>query len=125
LSLEGVDDIHSSDSLPLGVFSVCDGIPDDVLQENLENTSGFLVDETRNTLHTTTASQTTNGRLGDTLDIVTKNLAMTLSATLSEPLASFTATSHLEMRICDAQILLRCGGFSRLIYPSSSGLGHI
>src|SRR2546422_482868 len=30
LSLQGIDDIHGSDSLPLGMFSVGDGISDDV-----------------------------------------------------------------------------------------------
>lgn len=37
-----------------------------VLQEDLEYTAGFLIDETTDTLHTTTASETTNGGLGDT-----------------------------------------------------------
>jgi hypothetical protein len=44
----------------------------------------------RDTLNTTTTSETANGRLGDALDIVTKNLAMTLSATLAKTLSSFT-----------------------------------
>ena len=94
LPLEGVDDIHGSYSLPLGVLSVGDGIPDDILKEYLENTSGLFVDEARDTLDTTTTSKATNSRLGDTLDIVTKNLAMTLGATLSESLASLTTSSH-------------------------------
>jgi len=44
LSLEGVDDIERSDSLALGVLSVCDGIADDTLEKGLENTTGLLVD---------------------------------------------------------------------------------
>ena len=36
LPLEGIDNIHSSDSLPLGVLSVGDGITDDILQEDLK-----------------------------------------------------------------------------------------
>ena len=96
LPLEGVDDIHGSYSLPLGVLSVGDGIPDDILKEYLENTSGLFVDEAGDTLDTTTTSQATNSRLGDTLDIVTKNLAMTLGAPLSESLASLTASSHFD-----------------------------
>ena len=35
LPLQGIDNIHGSDSLPLGVLSVGDGIPDDILQEDL------------------------------------------------------------------------------------------
>jgi hypothetical protein len=37
LSLEGIDNIHGSDSLPLGVFSVGDSITDDILKEDLED----------------------------------------------------------------------------------------
>ncbi len=49
LPLEGIVDIHGGDSLPLGVFSVGDGITDDVLKEDLEDTSGLLIDEVRDT----------------------------------------------------------------------------
>ncbi|ELU06605.1 hypothetical protein CAPTEDRAFT_189241 [Capitella teleta] len=85
---EGVDDVHGGDSLPLGVLSVGDGITDDILKEDLQNTSGLLVDQTRDTLQTTSASQTTDGGLGDALDVVTQHLPVTLGATLSESLTS-------------------------------------
>jgi hypothetical protein len=52
--------------LPLGMLSVGDGITDNVLEEDLENTASLLVDETGDTLDTTTASETTNSGLGDT-----------------------------------------------------------
>jgi len=45
----------------------------------------------RDTLDTTTASETADSRLGDTLDVVAKNLAVTLSTALAEALATFTA----------------------------------
>ena len=96
LSLESIDDIHGGDSLPLGVLGVGDSVTDDVLKEDLEDTSGLLVDEARDTLDTTAASQTADGGLGDALDVVTKNLAVTLGASLSESLASFASTSHVE-----------------------------
>ena len=35
LPLESVDDVHGSDSLPLGMLSVGDGVTDDILQEHL------------------------------------------------------------------------------------------
>jgi hypothetical protein len=44
----------------------------------------------RDTLHTTTTSKTTDRRLRDTLDVVTKNLAMTLGSTLPKTLATFS-----------------------------------
>ena len=46
LSLESIDDVHGCDGLPLGVLCVGDGITDDVLKENLEDTSGLFVDQT-------------------------------------------------------------------------------
>lgn len=64
---------------PLGVFGVSDRVTDDlgirnqggtgmavrimthVLKENLQNTTGLLIDETRDTLYTTTTSEATNG----------------------------------------------------------------
>ena len=94
LTLQSVNHIHSGHSLPLGVLGVGDSITDHVLKENFENTTSFLVDQARNTLDTTTASETTNGRLGDTLDVITQHLPVTLSATLSQTLSSFTASRH-------------------------------
>lgn len=84
LALEGVDDIHGGDGLAAGVLAVGDGVADDVLEEHLEDTTGLLVDQARDTLDTTTASQAANGGLGDALNVVAKNLAMTLGAALAE-----------------------------------------
>jgi hypothetical protein len=70
------------------VLSVGDGITDDTLEEGLEDTTRLLVDHGRDTLDTTTTSQTADGRLGDTLDVVTKNLPVALGTTLSEALAA-------------------------------------
>jgi hypothetical protein len=91
------------------MFGVCDRVTNDVLQEDLEDTTSFLVDETGDTLDTATAGQTTNSGFGDTcndvgddegcrtkkltLDVVTKNFAMTLCTTLAETLA---ATSNSQ-----------------------------
>ena len=95
LAFEGVDDVHGSDCLPLGVFGVGDGVTDDVLKEHLQDTTGLFVDQARDTLDSTTTGQTTDSRLGDTLDVITKYLAMTLSASLSESLASLSTSSHV------------------------------
>ena len=94
LALEGVDHIHGSHGLPLGVLGVGDGITDDVLKENLEDTTGLLVNKTRDALHTATTSETTNSGLRDTLDVITKYFPVTLSATLSKALSSFATSSH-------------------------------
>jgi len=37
-----------------------------ILEEDLKNTTSLLVDETRDTFHTTTTSETADGRLRDT-----------------------------------------------------------
>jgi hypothetical protein len=91
LTLQGVDNVHGGDSLPPGVLSVGDRVPDDVLKEDLEHTTGLLVDETGDTLDTATTSETTDGGLGDALDVVTEDLPVTLGASLSESFSSFTA----------------------------------
>ena len=96
LPLQSVHNVHGCDGFPLGVLCVGDGVTDHVLQENLENSTGLLVDEAGDTLHTTTASQTPNGRLCDTLDVITENFPVTLSATLSKTLASFAASRHVN-----------------------------
>ena len=46
LTLEGVDDVHGGDSLAAGVLSVGDRVTDDVLEEDLQHTSGLFIDET-------------------------------------------------------------------------------
>jgi hypothetical protein len=56
------------------VLSVGDGITDDVLKEDLEDTTGLLVDESGDTLDTTAASQTADGGLGDALDVIAEVL---------------------------------------------------
>ena len=97
LTFQCVDDVHGGDRLALGMLGVSDGVADDVLEEDLEHTASLLVDETRDSLDSTTASETADCRLGDTLDVITQNFAMTLSATLSKTLSSFTATRHVKL----------------------------
>ena len=96
LPLESVDHVHGGDGLPLGVFGVGDGIPDDVLEENLENSTGLLVDESGDTLDSTTTRQPSDGGLGDALDVVPQHLAMTLGSSLPESLSSFATSTHVD-----------------------------
>lgn len=51
----------------------------------------------RNTLDTTTTRKTSDSWLGDTLDVVSQNLTMTLSATLSETLSALSACREIEL----------------------------
>lgn len=45
----------------------------------------------RNTLDTTTTCETSDSGLGNTLDVVTQNLTMTLGTALAEALATLAA----------------------------------
>lgn len=91
LALESVDDVERGDGLALGVLGVGDGVTDDTLEEGLEDTAGLLVDHGRDTLDTTTTRETTDGGLGDALDVVLQNLAVTLGAALAEALSALAA----------------------------------
>lgn len=94
LSFQSVHDVHGGDGLALGVFGVGDGVPDHVLEEDLEDAAGLFVNQTGYTFDTSSASQSPDGRLGYSLDVVAKNFAMSLGATFSQTLSSFTTTSH-------------------------------
>ena len=94
LPLESVDDVHGGDGLPLGVLGVGDGVTDDILQEYLQDTTGLLVDESGDTLDTTSAGQTADSGLGDALDVVTEYFPVTLGATLSQSLSSLSSSGH-------------------------------
>lgn len=97
LAFQSIDDVHGCHGLALGVLGVGDGITDDVLQEDLEDSTSLFVDQTRDTLDTTSASETADGRLRDTLDVITKNFAMTLGASLSKTFTSLSASRHFAM----------------------------
>ena len=121
LPLQSIDNIHSSDSLPLGVFSVSDSIPDDVLKEHLEDTTGLLVDESRDPLDTSTSRQTTDGRLGDALDVVSQHLTVTFGASLSESLSSFASSCHVAgQSVTDAW---NTGGAGDIAIPANGRAG--
>ena len=92
LTFQGVDDIEGGDSLSLGVLGVGDSITDDVFQEDFEDTSGLFVDQAGDTLDTTSASQSSDGGLGDSLDVVTKNLSVTLGASLSQSFSALASS---------------------------------
>jgi hypothetical protein len=72
------------------VLSVGNSVTDDTLEEGLEDTASLLVDHSGDTLDTTTTCETADSGLGDTLDVVAQNLAVTLGATLSETLATLS-----------------------------------
>lgn len=99
LSLQGVHHVHGSDGFSLGVLTVRDRVADNVLQENFENSAGFFVDETGDTLDSSAAGQPTYGRFCDALDVVAKNFAVPLGAPFSKTLRSFATARHVCARL--------------------------
>jgi len=83
LSFQCINDVHCGDGFSLGMLRVGDGVTDNVLQEHFQHPTCLLVDQARDSLHTTSSSKTADGWLGDTLNVITKNLAMTLCASFS------------------------------------------
>jgi hypothetical protein len=51
---------------PFSMLSIGDRVADDVLQEDLKNTTSLLVDKSGDTLYTATTGKTTDSWLGDT-----------------------------------------------------------
>ena len=76
------------------MLRVSDGITNDILQKHLEDTAGFFVNETGDALDATTTRETSDGGLGDALDIVAKHLAMTLGAAFAQSFATFSSARH-------------------------------
>lgn len=95
LTLEGIHNVHGSHRLATGMLGVGDRITDNILQKDLEDTASLLINKTRDALDTATTGHTADGGLGNALDVVTKDLAVTLGATLSEALASFSTACIL------------------------------
>ena len=67
-----------------------------VLKVFLENAAGLFIDEARDTFDTASTRETTDGGLGNTLDVITQHFAMTFGTSLSEALSSFAASRHCD-----------------------------
>ena len=62
---------------------------------HLEDATGLLVDEARDTLDTAAARKAPDGGLGNALDVVPQDLAVPLGTALAEALAALAASRHL------------------------------
>ena len=96
------------------MLCVCDSITDDIFQEHFEYTSGLFIDQARDTLDTTSSCQTTDCRLGDTLDVITQDLPVTLGTTLSQTFASFTTSRHVATSNAELQLMGKTSNFRYL-----------
>jgi hypothetical protein len=63
LALEGIHDVHGRDGLAAGVLRVRHSVADDVLEEDLQDRARLVIDQTGDTLDTTTTGQTADSRL--------------------------------------------------------------
>lgn len=100
LAFEGVDHVQSGYGLSAGVLCVGDSVPDDVLNEGLDDAAGLFVDEAGDTLDASPAGQPTDGGLGDALDGVLEHLAEPFGSSLAEPLTSLSsADGHVSVGV--------------------------
>ena len=90
MALERVYDIHRGDPSAASVISVHQAVTKQILQKDSQHSPRFFVDQSGDTLHTATTSETANGGLCDSLDVVAQDHAVTLGVSLSESFASFT-----------------------------------
>ncbi|KAI9124457.1 hypothetical protein K1719_004379 [Acacia pycnantha] len=78
------------------MLSIGHSITNKVLKENLQNTMSLLIDKTANTLNSTSTSQSANHRLGNTLNVIVKNLPVPLGSSLAQTLASLPTTRRFH-----------------------------
>lgn len=90
LSFQGVDHVHGGDCLPVRVLCVDDCFADHVLEEQPQHATGLVVDLPRDALHSAASSQASDGRLGNSLNVVPEHLRVALS---TESLSAFAAFS--------------------------------
>merc|ERR1719379_2176199 len=83
LALERVDDVQGGYRHAPGVLRVCDRVPQDVLQEALQNAARLLVDEAADPLHAPAAREPADGGLRDAVDVVPEHLPLPLGAPLA------------------------------------------
>lgn len=114
LTLESVDNIQSGDRLALGVLAVQGGILDDTFEEHAEGAAGLIVDQTGQTLDTTSARHTTDGGLGDTLNVFIHDLGVALSTGFAlTGSVSFATFAHASLATGLAVAQLRATDLAR------------
>jgi len=92
LSLESVDNVHSSDGFSTSVLSVGDGISDNVLEERLEDLSGVVVDERGDSLNTTSSCESSDCGFSDSLNrSLVGSLCVSLGTNFAHSFTAFTA----------------------------------
>ena len=78
---------------------VNNGVFNNVLEKFFKHSTGLFVDETGDTLDTTTTSETADSRLGNTINCVAEDLAVALGTSLPKTLASFSPSGHVDYSV--------------------------
>lgn len=68
LSLHGMNNVHCCDSFSVAMFSVSDGVSDELLHEVDEHFSRVLVDLVGDSFDSSSSSESSNGSLCDSLN---------------------------------------------------------
>lgn len=90
LSFQRVYDVHCADSLTTTVFCVRNRIPDHIFKKILQNSTSLFVDQTTDSLHTSSPSEPPDSRFCDSLNIVSRHFSVSYRATLPKTFTAFS-----------------------------------
>lgn len=76
LFLECTHNIHWSDGLSLCMFGVCHGVSDNIIQKHFQHSSDFFIDQSTDSLDSSSTRKTTDRWLSDSLDTVVQDPVM-------------------------------------------------
>jgi hypothetical protein len=99
LTLQGIHDVHGCDYIYSCMLGVSGRVTDTILEEDLEDSMGLFINQTRDTLDTTTMSQTMDIGLSNTLDVIMKDITMPLGASLSKSFSSFSSARNIDLLV--------------------------
>jgi hypothetical protein len=88
---EGIDHVHGGHSLSSSVLSISHGIANHILQEDLENPCGLLVNQSVDSLHSASSRQSSNRLLHNPLNVVVEDHPVPFCSFLAQSLASLAA----------------------------------
>ena len=94
LSLQRVDNIQSCHSLSSCVLAVSDGVFHNTFQEALQDRSSFFVDESGNSLDSTSSSKTSDGWLSDAIDVISQHSLVTFGTAFAKSFSAFSSSGN-------------------------------
>ena len=125
-SFESIDNVQSCNSFSFCMFGVGNSITNYIFEKYAKNTSSFFfmvqfhahrltdlptgkilnlawtktfINESRNSLDSTSSSQSTNGRFGNTMDTIPQRFSVSLRSPFTQTLTTFSSSWHLFFRM--------------------------